>query len=347
MAISRRFLACLGALSMALAAAGARAEKTDVVTLRNGDRLTGEVKSLERGLLTFKTDTLGTVQIEWDKVAGVSSRLLFEIERSSGERRFGSLDQAGAAGVIRVRDGGGETTDFDALDTVRISQMDTSGSLRDRVDGHLDFGYSYNNSTQISQLSMGTGFSRRNTKRLLDFDLSVIESDAPGTQSAGSASLSAESRRFLGNRKFWSALGRFERNDELGLDLRTLAGAGAGRYIRQTSSQEFAGLAGLAASRENFADGQTQESLELILGLQYDAFRFDTPELQLKAALAVFPSLTISGRVRTAADLTLRYELIKDFFLQLSFAHAYDSESQSVGAASSDYSLTTSVGYTF
>jgi hypothetical protein len=332
---------------MALAAAGARAEKTDVVTLRNGDRLTGEVKSLERGLLTFKTDTLGTVQIEWDKVAGVSSRLLFEIERSSGERRFGSIDQAGAAGVIRVRDGSGETTDFDALDTVRISQMDTSGSLRDRVDGHLDFGYSYNNSTQISQLSMGTGVSRRNAKRLLDFDLSVIESDAPGTQSAGSASLSAESRRFLGNRKFWSALGRFERNDELGLDLRTLAGAGAGRYIRQTSSQEFAGLAGLAASREKFADGQTQESLELLLGLQYDAFRFDTPELQLKAALAVFPSLTISGRVRTAADLTLRYELIRDFFLQLSFAHAYDSESQSVGAASSDYSVTTSVGYTF
>jgi hypothetical protein len=332
---------------MALATAEARAEKTDVVMLRNGDRLTGEVKSLERGLLTFKTDTMGTVQIEWDKVAGVSSRLLFEVERSSGERRFGSIDQAGAAGVIRVRDAGGETADFDALDTVRISQMDTSGSLRDRVDGYLDFGYSYNNSTQISQLSMGAGLSRRNAKRLWDFDLSIIESDAPGTQAAGSASLAAESRRFLGNRRFWSALGSFERNDELGLDLRTLAGAGVGRYFRQTSSQEFAGLAGLAASRENFADGQTQESLELLLGLQYDAFRFDTPELQLTAGLAVFPSLTIGGRVRTTADVKLRYEVIKDFFLQLAIAHAYDSEPQSVGAASSDYSVTSSIGYTF
>jgi len=332
---------------MALAAAGAHAEKTDVVTLRNGDRLTGEVKALERGLLTFKTDTMGTVQIEWDKVAGISSHLLFEVETSSGERRFGSIDQANSAGVIRVSEAGGEATDFEALDTVRISQMDTSGSLRDRVDGSLDIGYSYSNSTQISQLSIGAGLSRRNAKRLWDFDLSVLESDAPGTQSAGSASLSAESRRFLGDREFWSALGSLELNDELGLDLRTLAGAGVGRYFRQTSSQEFAGLAGLAASRENFADGQTKESLELLLGIQYDAFRFDTPELQLTAGFAVFPSVTISGRVRTAANVRLRYEVIKDFFLQLAIAHAYDSEPQSVGAASSDYSVTTSVGYTF
>jgi hypothetical protein len=332
---------------MALASAGARAEKTDVVTLRNGDRLTGEVKALERGLLTFKTDTMGTLQIEWDEVASVASRLLFEVERSSGERRFGSLDPTDAAGVIRVRNAGGETTDFDALDTVRISQMDASGSVRDFADGYIDFGYSYSNSTRISQLSLGAGVSRRNAVRLWDLDLSVMQSDAPGTEAAGSASLKAESRRFLGNRKFWSALVRLERNDELGLDLRTLAGGGVGRYFRQTSSQEFAGLAGLAASRENFADGQTQESLELVLGLQYDAFRFDTPELQLTAGLAVFPSLTISGRVRTGTDLKLRYEVIKDFFLQLALAHAYDSEPQSVGAANSDYSVTTSIGYTF
>ena len=43
--------------------------RTDVVTLPNGDRITGEVVSLERGRLEFKTDDAGTLEIEWDNVA--------------------------------------------------------------------------------------------------------------------------------------------------------------------------------------------------------------------------------------------------------------------------------------
>ena len=46
---------------LVLLASPALAAKTDVVVLRNGDRLTGEVQQLERGRLQLKTDDLGTV----------------------------------------------------------------------------------------------------------------------------------------------------------------------------------------------------------------------------------------------------------------------------------------------
>ena len=39
------------------------APKTDVVVLKNGDKITGEVKTLERGRLEFSTDSMGTVYI--------------------------------------------------------------------------------------------------------------------------------------------------------------------------------------------------------------------------------------------------------------------------------------------
>ena len=52
----------------------ALAAKTDVLVLRNGDRLTGEVDVLERGKLQFKMDDMGTLQIEWDKVASVTAK---------------------------------------------------------------------------------------------------------------------------------------------------------------------------------------------------------------------------------------------------------------------------------
>ena len=45
-----------------------RSPATDVVTLANGDRITGEIIVLERGRLEFKTDDAGTLYFEWDKL---------------------------------------------------------------------------------------------------------------------------------------------------------------------------------------------------------------------------------------------------------------------------------------
>ena len=43
----------------------------------------------------------------------------------------------------------------------------------------------------------------------------------------------------------------------------------------------------------------------------------------------------------------MRYEIIDDLFYELSAQHMYDSEPQSVGATNSDWSVVTSLGYSF
>ena len=67
------------------------AQKTDVVVLINGDRITGEIKSLSRGQLDYKTDDAGRLKIEWDKILRVTSNRYYEVEMSSGVRYFGTL----------------------------------------------------------------------------------------------------------------------------------------------------------------------------------------------------------------------------------------------------------------
>ena len=67
------------------------APKTDTVIFKNGDKLTGEVKSLKRGRLSLNTDATGTISIEWDKIAGVISDQHIQVETTSGIRYFGSL----------------------------------------------------------------------------------------------------------------------------------------------------------------------------------------------------------------------------------------------------------------
>ena len=51
---------------------------TDVIYFHNGDRLTGKIKSLERGKFRFKTDATGTISIEWDDIAYLNSDLVVQ-----------------------------------------------------------------------------------------------------------------------------------------------------------------------------------------------------------------------------------------------------------------------------
>ena len=60
------------------------APKTDIIVFRNGDRLTGEIKGLEKGRLELSTDTAGTVDIEWDKIASVETTQYLDVETTDG-----------------------------------------------------------------------------------------------------------------------------------------------------------------------------------------------------------------------------------------------------------------------
>lgn len=49
-------------------------DRTDLVVLANGDRITGEVRGLSRGRLELDTDSAGTIHLEWADVRGSPRR---------------------------------------------------------------------------------------------------------------------------------------------------------------------------------------------------------------------------------------------------------------------------------
>ena len=77
------------------------------MVLRSGDRITGEVTELDRGRLTFKTDDIGTLAIEWDKVTSVTASATFEVHEIGGGQYFGALRPGPQDGRARRRPGGG------------------------------------------------------------------------------------------------------------------------------------------------------------------------------------------------------------------------------------------------
>ena len=105
---------------------------------------------------------------------------------------------------------------------------------------------------------------------------------------------------------------------------------------------------GLQATRENLVgEPEDKDSLESYVTLQWDWFRYDSPELDWSTNFQVIPSITESGRVRSEFDTTLKWEIIGDLYWRLEIYDSYDNQPQSAEGATNDYGIITSVEYDF
>src|SRR5262245_10501563 len=74
------FLLVPAVVVILLCAFQCQARNDDVVILKNGDRLTGEIKGLQRGELRFKAGYMAeSVRLDWSKVEQLESRGKYQI----------------------------------------------------------------------------------------------------------------------------------------------------------------------------------------------------------------------------------------------------------------------------
>jgi hypothetical protein len=326
-------------------AAPAWAAKTDAVTLRNGDRITGEVKGLGRGKLDYSTDDAGRLSIEWVKVTRVTSPHFFDVQTSSGDRHYGTLGASNRDGFVLIQ--GAETETLAVSRIVEIAPL--SASFFERLVAYLDMGFTLAKANQATTFSLSGALDYRGPTM---GSQSKFDSYAQGQQSVPTTtrnSLRQTVSWYLPDR--WSALAvlQFEQNEELALDHRLTGGGAMSRTVRQTNSMELSLAAGLVATQEQYspASGKTtNSSLEGLLALNWDAFRFDSPKLDFNTSASVFPSLSQAGRVRSQADVRLTYELFNDFDAGVRLSDTFDSRPPE-GATKNDYIVTLTIGWSY
>ncbi len=332
-------------LSLALAAAPAfGAKKTDVVVLKNGDHLTGEVQQLERGRLSLKTDDLGTVEIEWDKVASVAAAAPFDVDDLGGNRYMGSLVPGPVAGQLLIvwLD---RTETVDLLAVVRMRRL--SKSFWQRLDGSLDVGASYTSASELFKLDLAATLGVERPGYGVSADASATITSQPGVDDTRRSVLSLSYARRFENRWVAVAKAQVEQNRELGFDLRSSVAAGAGRYLVQSRQNRFLAGLGLSVNRERPVEGETTTNVEATALLNYDRFSYDFPKVDVSIVVGGFASLTDGGRYRVEADVRLKRELVKDFYATLRGYESYDSRPATAGALRNDYGVTFALGWSF
>jgi hypothetical protein len=316
------------------------AQKTDSVWIRNGDRITGEVEALTRGLLKYSTDDLGTISIEWDKVDRISTTTLLEVQLESGQKFYGHLGLGPSSWLVL----GADTLPLARI--VAITPVD--GQFLGRLNGYLDLGFSYQKASKTVQITTGARVVYRAPTAETTLDFSTFLEDRDDADENSRLSSSLTERLLFSNR--WSAgmVVGYDNNEELDLSGRArLVGFGARTFV-QSHHIELRATGGLVLTRERyFSTDSTTTGLEGLIGVSFRAFRYDRPKLDASIASSAYPSLTVSGRVRLQNDIRLSYELVKDFMLTVTVFDAFDSEPQAAGAPKNDFGTTFAATWTF
>lgn len=338
---AERILCLLAAL---LLSAGAWADKTDVVYLVNGDRLTGEVKGLERGKLEFSTDHMGTVYIEWGDIREVVSSTGQAVELTNGQRFYGPLSKSDNQDMVLVNTEQGAV----GVSTEDVMTMyPVESSLWDRLDLYVDLGFSWDKGSAVGKYELGADAMYRDPRFITRASFGTEVTTQEGRDDTSRTTFDVQHLRFHPKNRFHALFGNLESNDELGIDLRTLVGAGYGTMPVRTQRSRLSIGAGLAVNHEIPVDGNEETNLEGVGMFTYDYFKYTDPERSWATNLWLFPNLSDWGRWRASFTTDFRLELVSDFFWKLGAYASYDSDPISVDASGSDYGISSSLGYSF
>jgi hypothetical protein len=319
--------------------------KTDIVVLTNDDRITCEIKKLERGKLTVKTDGMGTISIKWDHVQSVTSNFGFRVELDSGRRFFGSVHPMPEGDrLVVISDLG--TTALEYPHVVKITPIEES--FWQRISGSLDFGFDFTQERSATEYNLHVDTKYQTERYTVLTNLSSLLKVQDDTDPIRRNDLSIQLNWPLQKRWFVVGLSAFQQNESQGLKFRALGGGGAGRFLVQSNRVRLTVIGAGSVNQEQYTGTESfSTNFEAIGVLGFEFFKFDFPEMDVTATFATIPSLTTLGRVRLQFDSKLRIEIVKNLYWSLNFWDSFDSQPPTKDFKRNDLGLTTSLGWTF
>jgi putative salt-induced outer membrane protein YdiY len=317
---------------------------TDRIHLKNGDVITGNLKELDRGKLRFKTRTMDTVYINWVNIESIDSDKFLRIERSDGIFHYGTIAQSDLENELVVKDRR-EEVGVPILAVSSIQPIRVQEAFWRRIEGDLSAGIDFKTASDILLINLATTLRFREEKYEVSMSANWNETSRTDDNNSSRADLAGDYTRFLRNRWFWRASTGLERNEELGLDLRTLVSGTVGKYLIQRPQLRLELNAGLAGNWEERQDG-TSTSAEGVIRSSLEVFKHTLPVTRLSANVNVFPGITESGRMRVNTDITLRNEIVRSVFWDLTFFSNFDNRPPE-GSSEEDYGIVTSIGASF
>jgi hypothetical protein len=321
--------------------------------MKNGDRLTGEIKGLDQGVLYVSFDyILGTSSVQWSKVAHLESKQLFIVKTADGSVYTGTLSTAETEDLrpvkIEVTDSAQKQTVIPRTEIVKMGE--TSDKFWERFNGAINSGIIYSKGNDNTQYSLGAEVDYLRERWSGDASLNSTLSASSGASSAATRNqLNLEGMHLLPwKNDFYAGIGSFLQSSEQDIRLQSNLGAGIGRYLKNTNHASIAVIAGLAWQSTNYKQTvlavPTQNVAAALIAAQVKLFRFNKTNLSVTAT--AFPALSEPGRIYFNTNATYYIKITSDLSWNVSFYGNWDNQPPA-NFSGSDYGTSSGLSYTF
>lgn len=332
--------------------------QNDTLYLNNGDLIVGDLKSMDRGVLTIEPSYADSdFKITWEDIKQLRAVQRYLITLSDGRRINGTFSSAGE-GRIFIDNEEGEDITVNQDEVVNIRSVD-SGFLS-RLSANIDFGLSLTKANNQRQLNgnLRVGYLEDRWSADLYYNTLITTQDNVSDIQRNDGGLGY--RYFLPADWNVGADLILLSNTEQSLNLRVTGKLGVGNFIRRTNSLYWNVYGGFAYTSETFSpvfnpgDGTTstapdRKSMEGFIGSELNLY--DIGDLNLLTSVVVYPTVISdesveSGRVRTDFRFDAKYDdiFIKDFYVRAGFTLNYDNRPAEAGREV-DYIFTTGFGW--
>lgn len=311
-------------------------QKTDKVHLKNGDILTGEIKSLKFAKLSFDMTGPGLIQIKWEEITDLKSTKKLQITLKKGEVFVTSIDSLFI-----------QNKEIKLEDIVEIVQI--KDQFLKRLDGDANLGFNYAKSSDIAQFNFNGSLAFRKPRTELRLKVNSVLSRSSGdTILARKQDATLNLEKQYKHSYYYKTDLAWQQNTQLGLRNRVLLTGGGGKYILNDNHRRLLCGTGLSYNVEqsNLSEGFVT-NLEGLATFQFKKFRYSTPKIAIDLLYTIYPGISNWGRIRMDFQVQTKIEIFKDLFVGLNFYELYDNRPPSGTQSKTDYGVNFTVGYEF
>jgi hypothetical protein len=327
-------------------------EKSDVIVMKNGDRITCEVKQLSSNTLYISVDyILNTLSVDWTKVDHIDSKQLFLVKTEGGTVYTGTLSTpetpAGRPLQIEIREAPEKIVTLERKRVVSVNE--TSGSFWQRWNGQVGSGSSYTKGNETAQYNLNStiGYVEERWAAGAAYNSTLSSSAGASTSTRNQATLDAQ-RLLRWNNWYTIGLVDFLQSSVQGIQLQNTFAGGVGRNVVNTGSSFFTVYGGFGWQRIDYQQtilpAQTQQVTVGLLGTELNLFRFDKTTLTVNAKL--LPALSQPGRVQFNLNTSYYIKLWGKLNWNFTLYGNWDNQPPP-GFARSDYGTSSGLSISF
>jgi len=327
-------------------------ENTDVIIMKNGDHLTGQIKGLGSGVLYFGLPyVIQTLSVDWSEVAQLKSKQLFLVKTQDGSVYRGVLNStetpAGRPLEIQVAETPENKVALDSSHIVEVAV--TSEKFFQRFTGGLNFGTIYSKGNQSVQYNISGLAAYPRERWAAQAGVSSNLSTASGTSTSTHNQLTLGGMHLLPwNNYFYAGFDGFLQSSEQGIAHQNYVGAGIGRYLKNTNRATITLLGGFAWQNTVYnpivVPIPTQNTATAVIITNVKLFKFNKTNLDLNAVL--LPNLSQAGRLYFSTNASYYIKITGNLSWNVAFYGNWDTRPPG-GLPGSDYGTTSGLSWTF